>query len=82
MPSTCNGSASAGFPASGDERDKIKDLQHFDGHSNGEMPRPPPHSLASATTGSRRAAERAGMKPNSTPIRLDETNAAMIVAGE
>ena len=35
---------------------------------------------ASATTGSSRAAERAGMKPNTTPISVDEAKAATMVS--
>ncbi len=39
------------------------------------------YSRASACTGSSRAAERAGMKPKTTPIRLDEMIAAAIDSG-
>ena len=42
----------------------------------------PPYSRISASTGSSLAAERAGMKPKTTPIRVEETNAAMIENAE
>ena len=48
----------------------------------GASARPAVYSLASATTGSSRAAERAGMKPNPTPISVEEMKAATIVVGE
>ena len=38
--------------------------------SHAASPQDVPYSRASASTGSSRAAERAGMKPNTTPIRL------------
>ncbi len=41
-----------------------------------------PYSRASASTGSIRAAERAGMKPKITPIRLAEAIATMIDSAE
>ncbi len=40
------------------------------------------HSRASASTGSSLAAERAGMKPKITPIRLAEAMASMIDSAE
>lgn len=40
------------------------------------------YSRASASTGSSRAAERAGMKPKITPIRLAEAMASTIDSGE
>ena len=40
------------------------------------------HSLASAATGSSRAAARAGRKPNTTPIRVEQVNAQTIELSE